>query len=174
MQLSKAYFGAGCFWGVELAFSQLNGVTQTAVGYMNGNTTHPTYKDVCTGLTHHAEVVEVVFHPATISYPQLLWVFWHLHDPTQLNRQGVDVGTQYRSGIYTYGAEQFKQAQASKVKAQALFDSPIVTEIIAAETFWKAEDYHQDYLRKNPWRGACHVLPDLKAVLASFSAGIVD
>ncbi len=170
MLQEKAYFAAGCFWGVEAIFASVTGVLTTSVGYMNGLTNAPVYKEVCTGLTQHVEAVEVVFDTEIISFNQLLWLFWHLHDPTQLNRQGVDVGTQYRSGIYTTTSTQAETAQKSKAVAQALFTKAIVSEILPAETFWKAEEYHQQYLAKNPWRGACHVVHDIECLLQSAPA----
>ena len=148
MPQEKAYFAAGCFWGVEAIFASVTGVLEAFVGYMNGETTSPTYQEVCTGRTQHAEAAEVVFNNEIVTFDQLLWLFWHLHDPTQLNRQGVDVGTQYRSGVYTTTSTQAETAQKSKTFAQALFTKPIVSEILPAETFWKAEDYHQQYLKK--------------------------
>ncbi len=153
-----ATFGAGCFWGVEAAFRQVPGVTDTAVGYSGGHTANPTYKDVCTDETGHAEVVQVTFDPAKISYEQILNVFWQSHDPTQLNRQGPDFGTQYRSAIFFHSPEQEAAARKSKEQAQVSgrFRRPIVTEITPAPTFYRAEDYHQRYLEK---RGiaSCHI-----------------
>jgi peptide-methionine (S)-S-oxide reductase len=153
--MEQATFGAGCFWGVEAEFRQITGVTATAVGFMGGSLDNPTYHDVCTGRTGHAEVVHIEFDPALVSYAELLKVFWENHDPTQLNRQGPDVGTQYRSAIFYYTPEQESIALASK---QALTDSgrfqrPIVTEIVPATAFWRAEEYHQQYLEK---RGLAH------------------
>ena len=151
--MEKATFGAGCFWGVEAEFRQVPGVISTAVGYMGGHLANPTYKDVCTDRTGHAEVVQVEFDPAKVSYDQLLNVFWENHDPTTLNRQGPDVGAQYRSAIFFHDAEQEKVAIASKVAHQAGFRKPIVTVIEPAQEFWMAEDYHQQYLEK---RGLSH------------------
>jgi peptide-methionine (S)-S-oxide reductase len=150
-----ATFGAGCFWGVEETFRQLDGVTDTAVGYLGGHTQNPTYKDVCTDETGHAEVVQVTYDPAKISYDKLLDVFWSSHNPTTLNRQGPDVGAQYRSAIFFHSPEQERIARASKDRTQAAgkFRSPIVTEITPASTFYRAEDYHQKYLAK---RGMTH------------------
>lgn len=155
--MDKATFGAGCFWGVEAAFRRIKGVTATCVGYIDGTMPNPTYHDVCTGRTGHAEAVEVDFDPEQVSYEDLLKVFWSSHDPTQLNRQGPDVGTQYRSAIFFHSAEQEKAAKTSKDKLQAstLFKRPIVTEIVPAPTFYKAEDYHQQYLDKRGM-GSCH------------------
>jgi peptide-methionine (S)-S-oxide reductase len=153
--MEKATFGAGCFWGVEAAFRQLPGVVSTAVGYAGGSLAKPTYEDVCTDRTGHAEVVEVTYDPAKLSYEDLLRIFWENHDPTQLNRQGPDVGTQYRSVIFYHTPEQEAAARASKEKLQASgkLRRPIVTEIVAAPQFWRAEEYHQQYLEK---RGLSH------------------
>ncbi|NNG12503.1 MAG: peptide-methionine (S)-S-oxide reductase MsrA [Halobacteria archaeon] len=149
-----ALFGLGCFWGAERKFWELNGVYVTAVGYAGGLTPNPTYREVCTGMTGHNEVVRVVFDPAVIRYEELLKVFWEAHDPTQGMRQGNDVGTQYRSGIYTCGAGQATLAQASKARYQERLSEhgcgTITTEILAAQEFYYAEDYHQQYLAKNP------------------------
>lgn len=146
--LEKATLGAGCFWGVEATFRRLAGVKETAVGYMGGKLTNPTYKDVCTDSTGHAEVLEVTFDPAVISYHDILEVFWDNHNPTTLNRQGPDVGTQYRSAIFYHSPEQEAEAKASRDAAQSRFPRPIVTEITPATEFWRAEDYHQQYLEK--------------------------
>jgi len=153
--METATFGAGCFWGVEETFRQIPGVTDTAVGYLGGHLQNPTYKDVCTDETGHAEVVQVTYDPATVSYERLLDAFWAAHDPTTLNRQGPDVGTQYRSAIFFHSPEQERVARASKEKVQASgkFRRPIVTEISPASTFYRAEDYHQKYLAK---RGMSH------------------
>jgi peptide-methionine (S)-S-oxide reductase len=149
-----AMFGLGCFWGAERLFWQLPGVYTTAVGYAGGYTPNPTYEEVCTGLTGHNEVVRVVFEPERIAYEDLLREFWEGHDPTQGMRQGNDVGTQYRSGIYTYGAHQQAAAQASRTRYQealrAAGRGEITTEILDAPAFYYAEDYHQQYLAKNP------------------------
>jgi peptide-methionine (S)-S-oxide reductase len=156
--LQQALFGLGCFWGAERRFWQLEGVWTTAVGYAAGFTPNPTYEEVCTGMTGHNEVVRVVFDPIAISYEQLLKTFWESHDPTQGMRQGNDVGTQYRSGIYWYGDPQRQAAEASRYRfATALTGAgrgPITTEILPAPDFFYAEDYHQQYLAKNP-RGYC-------------------
>jgi peptide-methionine (S)-S-oxide reductase len=149
----KATFGAGCFWGVEETFRRLAGVQSTQVGYAGGSLDHPTYHDVCTDRTGHAEVVEVTFDPAVISYHDLLNIFWENHDPTTKDRQGPDVGHQYRSVIFFHSAAQEADARASRDAAQAGFKRPIVTEIVPAPTFWPAEDYHQQYLEK---RGLSH------------------
>jgi len=156
--MEKATFGAGCFWGVEATFRKVKGVKATAVGYMGGSLDKPTYKDVCTDKTGHAEVVQVEYDPAEVSCDQLLNIFWESHDPTTLNRQGPDYGTQYRSAIFYHTTEQQAAAQASKAKLQASgrFKRPIVTEITPAATFWKAEDYHQQYLEKRGM-ASCHI-----------------
>jgi peptide-methionine (S)-S-oxide reductase len=146
--LEKATLGAGCFWGVEATYRRLAGVKETAVGYMGGKLKNPTYKDVCTDSTGHAEVLEVTFDPAIISYHDILEVFWENHNPTTLNRQGPDVGTQYRSAIFYHSPEQEAEAKASRDAAQARFPRPIVTEIVPATEFWRAEEYHQQYLEK--------------------------
>ena len=152
--LRLAMFGMGCFWGVERIFWQLDGVFTTAAGYAAGLTPNPTYREVCSGLTGHDEVVRVVFDPQTVSYEDLLCVFWEGHDPTQGMRQGNDIGTQYRSGIYVYDDEQEQQALASRDVFQRALDAAgfgaITTEITAAPEFYFAEDYHQQYLAKNP------------------------
>lgn len=151
----KATFAAGCFWGVEAAFRQVPGVVDAAVGYSGGGFPNPTYEDVCTGRTGHAESVQVEFDPARVSYDQLLDVFWENHDPTTLNRQGPDVGTQYRSAIFFHNREQEKAAAESKsrLEASGRYRRLVVTEIAAAQQFWRAEDYHQRYLEK---RGLAH------------------
>jgi len=148
METEKATFGAGCFWGVEAEFRNTPGVTATAVGYAGGETENPTYEAVCSHTTGHAEVVDVTFDPERISYEDLLERFWNLHDPTQLNRQGPDVGDQYRSAIFVHSPEQERTALASKQRAQSRFERPIVTEVTPASAFWAAEDYHQRYLEK--------------------------
>ena len=149
--MQKAIFGAGCFWGVEAAFRCVEDVVETAVGYMGGTFEHPTYEDVCTDLTGHAEVVEVVYDPSQVSYDELLNVFWSIHDPTTRNRQGPDVGTQYRSVIFYHNAEQEAAARASKEKLQqsGKYKREIVTGIKPATTFWRAEEYHQRYFEKH-------------------------
>lgn len=147
--IERATFGAGCFWGVEAEFRKVEGVTEAAVGYSGGITRDPTYKDVCSGATGHAEVVEVEYDPAKVSYEDLLEVFWKNHDPTTPNRQGWDVGTQYRSAIFFHTPEQEAAARASKEKAQERFKRPIVTEITPASEFYRAEEYHQRYFEKN-------------------------
>ena len=158
--LETAMFGLGCFWGAERMFWQLDGVWTTAVGYAAGTTENPTYRQVCTGTTGHAEVVLVVFDPSMISYESLLKTFWEGHDPTQGMRQGNDVGTQYRSGIYTFTPEQKKLAESTRdAYEQRLLEAgypKITTEILEAPTFYYAEDYHQQYLAKNP-NGYCGI-----------------
>jgi peptide-methionine (S)-S-oxide reductase len=154
--MEKATFGAGCFWGVESAFRRLAGVQSTQVGYAGGELKNPTYHDVCTDRTGHAEVVEVTYDPQVVSYHDLLEVFWNNHNPTTLNRQGPDVGTQYRSVIFYHSPEQEVEARASRDAAQSRFARPIVTQIVPAPEFWRAEEYHQQYLEK---RGVdhCHI-----------------
>src|SRR4051794_26926826 len=156
--MDKATFAAGCFWGVEARFRRVPGVTATAVGYMGGTVENPTYREVCTDRTGHAEVVEVQYDPAKVSYDQLLDVFWASHDPATRNRQGPDVGTQYRSAIFYHTPEQKAQAEASRDRLQAggRYPRPIVTEVVPAAPFYRAEEYHQRYLEKH---GAdrCHL-----------------
>lgn len=153
-----ATFGAGCFWGVEETFLRTPGVLSTRVGYTGGTTENPTYEDVCHHGTGHAEAVEVTFDPAVVSYDELLNVFWDNHNPTEKNRQGPDIGDQYRSVVFTHSPEQASKAEASKaaLEASKRFSKPIATVIVPAVTFWPAEDYHQKYLRK---RGldSCHI-----------------
>ncbi|HEV2177867.1 MAG TPA: peptide-methionine (S)-S-oxide reductase MsrA [Terriglobia bacterium] len=148
--MAKATFGAGCFWGVEATFRQIPGVKDTAVGYMGGTLNKPTYQDVCTDRTGHAEVVEMTYDPARVSYDDLLKVFWENHDPTTLNRQGPDWGTQYRSVIFFHSPEQEAAAKASKdrLEKSGTYRRPIVTAITPAADFWRAEEYHQQYLEK--------------------------
>jgi len=157
-----AYFATGCFWGAERRFWQLEGVIQTSVGYMGGSKSDPTYQEVCTGKTNHAEIVEVIYDPSVISYEKLLAEFWVMHDPTSLNQQGGDIGTQYRSAIYTTSVEQLNQALSSREIYQKELSNngmdKIVTEILPASgiTYWLAEEYHQKYLVKNPNGYDCH------------------
>jgi peptide-methionine (S)-S-oxide reductase len=156
--MEKATFGAGCFWGVEETFRQVPGVVSTAVGYMGGTLDSPTYRDVCSDRTGHAEVVQIEFDPARLPYPRLLEIFWSCHDPTTLNRQGPDIGTQYRSVIFFHSPGQKAAAEESRA-AQARsghFRAPIVTEIVPAAAFWRAEEYHQNYLLKRGL-GSCHL-----------------
>ena len=153
--MEKAGFAAGCFWGVETAFRKIKGVRSAIVGYTGGSLENPTYEAVCTGRTGHAEAVEVEYDPAVVSYEDLLEAFWSMHDPTTMNRQGPDVGTQYRSAILFHSPEQEAAAKAStaKLESSGRFRSPIVTEIAPASTFYRAEEYHQQYLEK---RGIAH------------------
>lgn len=148
-KMELATFGGGCFWCIEAVFERLEGVTSVTSGYTGGATENPTYRDVCSGLTGHAEVTQIEFDPKKISYETLLEVFWQAHDPTTLNRQGADVGTQYRSAIFYQNDAQRAAAEKSKTDAQKLFAQPIVTEIKPLTKFYKAEGYHQDYFRNN-------------------------
>lgn len=154
--LAVATFAAGCFWGVEDFFLQVPGVVDVVSGYTGGTTEHPTYEQVCSGRTGHAEAVLVTFDPARVTYGQLLEQFWRHHDPTTPNRQGPDHGTQYRSAVFTHDAEQARVAEESLRAHQARFDRPIVTVVAPASTFWPAETYHQRYAERTG-RGACHV-----------------
>ena len=161
--LEKAYFATGCFWGAERRMWKLSGVTSTSVGYMGGHKANPTYQEVCTGTTGHTEMVEVTFDPALISYHRLLQEFWTMHDPTSLNRQGGDIGTQYRSAIYATTHNQLEEAMATREIYQSALTregiGEIVTEILPAENvaYWPAEEYHQRYLEKNPNGYDCHL-----------------
>jgi peptide-methionine (S)-S-oxide reductase len=159
MSTETATFGAGCFWGVEYVYERVPGVVETEVGYAGGHTENPTYRDVCSHGTGHAEVLRVRFDPALVSFEQLLEVFWAMHDPTQVDRQGPDVGDQYRSAIFTHSDEQQRLAEASHEAAQARFDRPIATEVTPAGPFYPAEDYHQRYYDKNGHTPYCHVVP---------------
>jgi methionine-S-sulfoxide reductase len=159
MTTEQATFAAGCFWGVEYVFHKVPGVESAVSGYTAGTTENPTYREVCSHTTGHAEAVLVTFDPEVITYEQLLEVFWAMHDPTQVNRQGPDRGDQYRSGIYTHSAEQQAIAEASRDRAQAKLSRPIATEILPATTFYPAEDYHQQYYDKNGHEPYCHVVP---------------
>jgi len=153
----KATFAAGCFWGIEAAFRQIKGVVETAVGYTGGSVPEPDYRKVCSGRTGHAEAVGIIFDPAVVSYEKLLDTFWSIHDPTQVNRQGPDIGTNYRSAIYYHSPEQKKQAEASKSRLAAsekYRGKTIATEIVPAPQFWKADEYHQQYYEKSG-RGYC-------------------
>lgn len=156
--MEKATFGAGCFWGVEAAFMQVPGVIETAVGFMGGRTQNPSYKQVCYDDTGHAEVVHLTYDPSKVKYDQLLEVFWSSHDPTQLNRQGPDVGDQYRSVIFFHTPEQEAAARASKewLEKSGRFRRSIVTQIVPAQAFYRAEEYHQKYLQKRGM-GTCHI-----------------
>lgn len=149
--METATFGAGCFWGIEAAFRRVPGVVSTSVGYAGGSVKNPTYKNVCSGETGHAEVVQVEYDPLKVSYEELLDVFWNIHDPTTPNRQGADVGTQYRSAIFFYNSAQEAAARASKEKLQSSgrFRNPVVTEIVPASEFYRAEEYHQRYFEKH-------------------------
>ncbi|HEY2202666.1 MAG TPA: peptide-methionine (S)-S-oxide reductase MsrA [Solirubrobacteraceae bacterium] len=152
----RATFAAGCFWGVEAAFRELDGVLDVTVGYTGGATPDPTYQQVCGGATGHAEAVEVIFDPATVSYRQLLDTFWHIHNPTTLNRQGWDLGSQYRSAIFFHNPEQERLARATLAFEQESLVKPIVTEIVPATTFYRAEEYHQRYFERSGY-AACGV-----------------
>ena len=149
--METAVFGAGCFWGIEEAFRQVEGVVETAVGYAGGTTQNPDYRQVCSGATGHAEVVQVDYDPARVTFGELLALFWEIHDPTTLNRQGPDVGTQYRSVIFYQTPQQKTEAEASKAQLEAArrFPRPIVTQIVPAATFTRAEEYHQRYAEKH-------------------------
>jgi peptide-methionine (S)-S-oxide reductase len=155
--MEKATFAAGCFWGVESAFRKMEGVLTTCAGYIGGTVENPTYQDVCSDKTGHAEAVQLEFDPSVVPYEELLDLFWHIHDPTQWNRQGPDVGSQYRSAIFTHTEEQYAKACAAKEEREkrGKYTKPIVTQIIPAPVFYKAEEYHQQYLEKRG--GACHI-----------------
>ena len=156
--LETASFGAGCFWCVEAVFENLDGVKKVESGYMGGHTDNPTYKAVCSGATGHAEIVQITFNPEIIKYETLLDWFWRSHDPTTLNRQGADRGTQYRSAIFYHNEAQRASAEAFKANAQKYFDDPIVTEISAASKFYPAENYHQNYYRQNQAAPYCQMV----------------
>lgn len=166
MKLEKATFGAGCFWCVENIFASLKGVEQVRPGYTGGTVVNPTYEEVCTGNTGHAEVCQIEFNPEAISFSKLLEVFWKIHDPTTLNRQGPDLGTQYRSAVFCHTKEQWDTSK--KIKAQLesanIWNDPVVTEIIMLDKFFPAEEYHKDYYSKNPQNQYCSlvVTPKLK------------
>lgn len=159
-RMEKAVFAAGCFWGVESIFQQIDGVIETTVGYTGGKTEDPTYKEVCGTETGHAEAIEIIYDPSKVSYETLLDIFWRAHDPTTLNRQGPDMGTQYRSAIFYYTPEQKAAAEKVKAAAQKKWDKPIVTEITAGGVFYSAEEYHQDYFSKKGITKSCHFLRD--------------
>ena len=161
MPVEKATFAAGCFWGVEESFRRVRGVVSVTVGYTGGATANPSYEDVCTGKTGHAEAVQIEFDPTIVAYRELLLHFWQVHDPTQLNRQGPDVGTQYRSAIFYHDARQKEEAEASKreVEASGRRGGPVVTEIVPAGTFWPAEEWHQQFLKK---ASACRRAGDIR------------
>lgn len=150
-----ATFGGGCFWCTEAVYERVPGVKKVVSGYAGGKTSNPTYKQICLGDTGHAEVIQIEFDPSVVSYEKLLETFFEAHDPTTLNRQGADEGTQYRSVIFYHSEEQKRAAEAAKVAAAKIWDDPIVTEISPAPTFWPAEDYHQNYFAKNPTQGYC-------------------
>ena len=172
--LEVATLGGGCFWCLEAVFEQLSGVEKVESGYAGGTKPDPTYKEVCSGTTGHAEVIRISFDPAVISYRNLLDVFFTVHDPTTLNRQGNDVGTQYRSAIFYHSPEQQAAARAviGTLNEQKLWPDPIVTEVVLAPTFWKAEDYHQGYYRTNPGQGYCQwvVGPKVAKARKAFTA----
>ena len=155
----QATFGAGCFWGVEYVFRRVPGVLDVRSGYSGGITPNPTYEEVCSHTTGHAEVAQVTFDPNVVTFEQLLEVFWAMHDPTQVNRQGPDIGDQYRSAIFTHSPDQQATAEASKERASSRYDKPISTEIKPLGTFYPAEDYHQEYYEKNGHEPYCHVVP---------------
>ena len=159
MTTETATFAAGCFWGVEYVYERVPGVVATQVGYTGGHTQDPTYRDVCSHGTGHAEALLVEFDPDAVSFEQLTEVFWAMHDPTQVNRQGPDIGDQYRSAIFTHSPEQQAAAEASRDRAQSRFARPIATEIAPATTFYPAEDYHQRYYDKNGHQPYCHTIP---------------
>lgn len=160
MKTEKATFAAGCFWGVQDAFDRTKGVISTTAGYTGGHTKNPSYEDVCSDGTGHAEAVEIEFDPSNVSFEKLLALFFRIHDPTTMNRQGPDFGSQYRSAIFTHSPAQFKAARGAKemLEYAKAFRSPIVTEIVEAVPFYPAEDYHQHYARTHP-NAACHVKP---------------
>ena len=176
--LETATFGSGCFWCTEAIFLNVNGVSQVVSGYTGGKVKNPTYKEVCSGLTGHAEVVQLTFDPKTVSYDQLLEIFWKTHDPTTLNQQGADVGTQYRSVIYYHSEDQKKSAAyyKARLEEEAVFDKPIVTEISPATTFYKAEDYHQNYYNLNNNAPYCSyvILPKLEKFKKAFKGVLKD
>ena len=173
-KLQKATFGMGCFWCTEALFQRLNGVTNVKSGYEGGNIPNPTYEEVCTGTTNHAEVIEMQYDPAKISYDELLEIFWKSHDPTTLNRQGADVGTQYRSVIFYHSPEQKEIAEKYKaaLNKENAFGKPVVTTIVKAETFYVAENYHQDYFFKNGELPYCRlvILPKMEKLEKLFKA----
>ena len=158
--LELATLGGGCFWCLEAVYEQLSGVIGVESGYAGGLVPNPTYEKVCTGRTGHAEVVQVAFDPETITFEELLEVFFTIHDPTTLNRQGADIGTQYRSAIFTHDERQRAIAEAviGRIEAEGIWDDPIVTEVAPLEAFYKAEDYHQEYFRRNPGQPYCQVV----------------
>ncbi len=171
--MEKATLGAGCFWCIEAVFQKLDGVNDVVSGYMGGSAPNPTYQQVCTGATGHAEVVQLTFDPEVIGYQQILQVFWHTHDPTTLNRQGNDVGTQYRSAVFYHNQQQKEIAEELKqsLDAQKIWDQPIVTEIVPADTFYAAENYHQNYFNSNSQQPYCQLVinPKLKKFKEQYS-----
>ena len=172
--LEEATLGAGCFWCVEAVFQRLEGVTHVVSGYSNGHVNNPTYKAVCEGTTGHAEVARIQFDPSKVSFTDILEVFWNTHDPTTLNRQGNDVGTQYRSGVYYHNETQREQAEAYKAQldASGAWSKPIVTEIVALDNYYPAENYHQNYFNNNPDQGYCAfvVRPKVEKFQAQFAS----
>lgn len=158
LEMEKATFAGGCFWGVENLFNQMPGVIEAVSGYEGGTRDNPTYEQVCSGRTGHAEAVEVTYDPTKVTYDELLNAFWNMHDPTTLNQQGPDRGHQYRSAIFFHDPAQEAAARRSKEAAQRYFDRPIVTEIVPASTFWRAEEYHQRYFEKHPGHYGCHFI----------------
>jgi peptide-methionine (S)-S-oxide reductase len=177
-QLKTATLGAGCFWCIEAVFQNLKGVESVVSGYTGGRVENPTYEQICTGTTGHAEVAQIIFDPAVISFEDLLYVFWRTHDPTTLNRQGADVGTQYRSAIFFDSEEQKKIAEKSKAKTDAsdLWPEPIVTEISPLDKFYKAEEYHQDFYRLNSNQPYCRLIidPKIRKLKKEFSNKLKD
>ena len=171
--MERATFGGGCFWCVEAAFEPIEGVDRVTSGYAGGETEDPTYREVCSGQTGHAEVVQLEYDPAVVGYEELLEVFFTIHDPTQLNRQGPDVGSQYRSAVFTHDDRQQEIAEAviDGLEAAGAYDDPIVTEIEALERFYEAEEYHQDYFAKNPNDAYCsmHAAPKVEKVRERFA-----
>jgi peptide-methionine (S)-S-oxide reductase len=157
-ELKQATLGGGCFWCLEAVYENVKGIEKVVSGYAGGHVDHPTYEAVCSGTTGHAEVVQITYDPTIISYEELLDIFWKIHDPTTLNRQGADTGTQYRSVIFYHDEEQKRIAEESKRKAQKAFSSPIVTEIVPLTKFWPAEAYHQDYFKNHPEQGYCRAV----------------
>jgi len=177
-KLDTTTLGAGCFWCIEAVFQNLKGVQSVVSGYTGGQVENPTYEQICTGTTGHAEVAQIIFDPAVISFEDLLYVFWRTHDPTTLNRQGADVGTQYRSAIFFDSEEQKKIAEKSKAKTDAsdLWPEPIVTEISQLDKFYKAEEYHQDYYRLNSNQPYCRLIidPKIRKLKKEFSNKLKD
>ena len=169
--LEKALFGGGCFWCIEAVYNRVEGVHSAVSGYAGGTPPNPSYEAVCSGMTGHAEVVQITFDPDVVSYEDLLDIFWVVHDPTTLNRQGADTGTQYRSVIFTYGEAQHDAAEAAIEQAQKAFADPIVTELSPAPEFYSAEAYHQEYYAHNPMQGYCRVViaPKLQKFMTKFA-----